>query len=29
VAALLWLSLLLAFSVADYLSRGWLQIPGK
>jgi cytochrome c oxidase subunit 4 len=29
VAALLWLGLLLAFVLADYYSRGWLDIPGK
>lgn len=29
VASFLWMSLLLAFVVADYFSRGWLDIPGK
>jgi cytochrome c oxidase subunit IV len=29
VASFLWLGLLLAFLVADYLARGWLDIPGK
>lgn len=29
VAAFLWLALLLAFTVADYLSRGWIDVPGK
>ncbi len=29
VASLLWLTLLLAFTLADYFSRGWLDIPGK
>jgi cytochrome c oxidase subunit 4 len=28
-AALLWLSLLIAFTTADYVTRGWLNIPGK
>jgi cytochrome c oxidase subunit 4 len=28
-AAFLWLALLLGITVADYLSRNWLQIPGK
>ena len=28
-AAFVWLGLLIAFGVADYLSRGWLHIPGK
>lgn len=28
-AALLWLALLLGLTLADYLSRGWLDIPGK
>jgi len=29
IAALLWASLLLAITLADYFSRGWLDIPGK
>jgi len=29
VASFLWLGLLLAFLIADYFSRGWLDIPGK
>jgi cytochrome c oxidase subunit 4 len=29
MASFLWLGLLLAFLVADYFSRGWLDIPGK
>ncbi len=28
-AAFLWLALLIGFGAADYLSRGWLHIPGK
>jgi cytochrome c oxidase subunit 4 len=28
-ASFLWVGLLLAFLLADYLSRGWLDIPGK
>jgi cytochrome c oxidase subunit 4 len=28
-ASFLWLALLLIFLLADYLSRGWLNIPGK
>lgn len=28
-AALVWLALLLGLTTADYLSRGWLDIPGK
>lgn len=28
-AALLWLTLLIAFTTADYVTRGWLDIPGK
>jgi len=28
-AALLWLGLLLAFTGADYITRGWLNIAGK
>ncbi|AMV40902.1 cytochrome C oxidase subunit IV family protein [Planctomyces sp. SH-PL62] len=27
--SLLWLALFLAFLVADYAGRGWLDIPGK
>ena len=29
VAAFLWLGLLISFLIADYFSRGWLDIPGK
>ena len=29
VASLLWLSIMLALTLADYHSRGWLDIPGK
>ena len=29
VASFLWLGILLAFTLSDYLSRGWLDIPGK
>jgi len=29
VAALFWAALLLAITLADYFSRGWLDIPGK
>ncbi|MFO0891929.1 MAG: cytochrome C oxidase subunit IV family protein [Isosphaeraceae bacterium] len=28
-ASLLWLGILLALTLSDYLSRGWLRIPGK
>jgi cytochrome c oxidase subunit 4 len=28
-ASLLWLGILLALTLSDYLSRGWLNIPGK
>ena len=28
-AAFLWLGILLALSLTDYLSRGWLDVPGK
>ena len=28
-AAFFWLLILIAFSGADYISRGWLDIPGK
>jgi cytochrome c oxidase subunit IV len=28
-AALFWLGILLALTLSDYLSRGWLHIPGK
>ncbi len=28
-ASLLWLGILLALTLSDYLTRGWLQIPGK
>src|SRR5277367_803590 len=29
LASLLWLSIMLALTLADYHSRGWLDIPGK
>jgi len=29
VAALLWLAIMIALTLADYQSRGWLDIPGK
>jgi len=29
VASLLWLSIMLALTLADYHSRGWVDIPGK
>lgn len=29
MASLLWLTILLALTLSDYLSRGWLDIPGK
>jgi cytochrome c oxidase subunit 4 len=29
IASLLWLAILLALTLADFLSRGWLAIPGK
>jgi cytochrome c oxidase subunit 4 len=28
-AAFLWLGILIALSLSDYLGRGWLAIPGK
>jgi cytochrome c oxidase subunit 4 len=28
-AALLWLGILIALTLSDYSSRGWLDIPGK
>lgn len=28
-ASLFWLGILLALTLSDYLSRGWLDIPGK
>jgi cytochrome c oxidase subunit 4 len=28
-ASLLWLSIMIALTLADYHSRGWLDIPGK
>lgn len=28
-AAFLWLGILIAFGASDYLTRGWLDIPGK
>ena len=29
MASWLWLSILLALTLSDYLARGWLNIPGK
>jgi cytochrome c oxidase subunit 4 len=29
VASLLWLSIMIGLTLTDYLSRGWLDIPGK
>ena len=29
IASLLWLGILLALTLSDFLSRGWLDIPGK
>jgi len=29
IASLLWLSIMIALTLADYHSRGWLDIPGK
>ena len=29
IASLLWLSIMLALTLSDYHSRGWLDIPGK
>jgi cytochrome c oxidase subunit 4 len=29
VASLLWLGIMIALTMTDYLSRGWLDIPGK
>jgi cytochrome c oxidase subunit IV len=29
VAGFLWLGIMLALTLSDYLSRGWLNIPGK
>ena len=29
MASLLWLGIMLALTLSDYLSRGWLDIPGK
>ena len=29
IASLLWLAILLALTLTDFLSRGWLAIPGK
>jgi cytochrome c oxidase subunit IV len=29
VASLLWLSIMMALTLSDYLSRGWLDILGK
>ena len=28
-ASFLWLGIMIALTLTDYLSRGWLQIPGK
>jgi cytochrome c oxidase subunit IV len=28
-ASFLWLGIMLALTLSDYLSRGWLEIPGK
>jgi len=28
-AAFLWLAILISLSLGDYLTRGWLNIPGK
>ncbi len=29
VAGFLWLAIMLGLTLSDYLSRGWLNIPGK
>jgi cytochrome c oxidase subunit 4 len=29
VASLMWLMIMMVFTLGDYLSRGWLDIPGK
>jgi cytochrome c oxidase subunit IV len=29
VASLLWLAIMITLTLADYQSRGWLDIPGK
>ncbi len=29
IASLLWLGILLALTLSDFLSRGWVNIPGK
>ena len=29
LASFLWLGIMLALTLADYVSRGWLDIPGK
>ena len=29
VASFLWLAIMIALTLTDYLSRGWLEIPGK
>ncbi len=29
VASFLWLGIMIALTLTDYLSRGWLEIPGK
>jgi cytochrome c oxidase subunit IV len=28
-ASFLWLGIMIALTLSDYLSRGWLEIPGK
>ena len=28
-AAFFWLSILLVFSLSDYFTRGWIDVPGK
>jgi cytochrome c oxidase subunit IV len=29
VASFLWLGIMITLTLSDYLSRGWLEIPGK
>jgi cytochrome c oxidase subunit IV len=29
VASVVWLGIMMALTLADYISRGWLDIPGK
>ncbi len=29
IASLLWLAIMIALTLSDYQSRGWLDIPGK